>query len=61
MITIEDQINAVKEVTKDDPKMQKHMLKILEIERKYPNDKEKRLSLISKLIEQEVDNNNEQL
>ena len=35
------------------------MVKIIEIEYKYPNDKEKRLSLISKLIEQEVDNNNE--
>ena len=59
MIPKEAQINAVKEVTKDDPQLQKSMVKIIEIEYKYPNDKEKRLSLISKLIEQEVDNNNE--
>ena len=32
MIPKEDQINAVKEVTKDDPQLQKSMLKIIEIE-----------------------------
>ena len=57
MITFEDQVNAIMEVTADDPKMQVLCIRILEIERDYPNDEETRLSMIDNLIRKSVKEN----
>ena len=63
MTTERDEIEAVNNVTKDDPKMRSVMLKILDIERKYPDEesldnKEIRLDLLDKLIKKSVDEDN---
>jgi len=55
MITYEDQIRLLKESTKDDPKLQALCIKVMEIERDYPNDEETRLKMIDKLIKESVD------
>ncbi len=51
----EDQVNAIKEVTKDDPKMQAMCIKIMEIERDYPSDEKTRLSMLDDLIKKSVE------
>ena len=64
MISEKDEIEAVNNVTKDDPKMRSVMLKILDIEKTYPDEdspdnKEIRLNLLDKLIKKSVDEDNE--
>ena len=53
----EDEVNAVKKSTENDPKMQKRLLEILEIERLFPDkkDEETRLGMLDDLIKQSVD------
>ena len=55
MITYEEQLTALKEVTKDDPKMHAMCIKIMEIERDYPNDEKTRLSMLDDLIKKSVE------
>ena len=55
MISYEEQLEALKEVTKDDPKMQSMCIKIMEIERDYPNDEKTRLYMLDDLIKESVE------
>ncbi len=55
MISYEEQLEALKEVTKDDPKMQDMCIKIMEIERDYPNDENTRLSMLNDIIKESVE------
>ena len=55
MITYEDQLEAIKKATKDDPEMQKICLEIMEIEKVFQYDKETRLSMIDNLIKKSVE------
>ena len=63
MISEKDEIDAVNKVTEGDPKMRSVMLKIIDIEKKYPDEdspdnKEIRLNLLDKLIKKSVDEGN---
>ena len=55
MIGYEEQLEMLKKVTKDDPKMQKICIKIMEIERDYPNEEALRLELLDELIKKSVE------
>ena len=55
MISYEEQLEALKEVTKDDPKMQSMCIKVMEIERDYPNDEKTRLDMLDDLIKESVE------
>ena len=55
MISYEKQLEVLKKVTKDDPKMQVLCIKIMEIERDYPNDEALRLELLDELIKKSVE------
>ena len=55
MITFEEQLEVLKKVTKDDPKLQVLCIKIMEIERDYPNDEALRLELLDELIKKSVE------
>ena len=55
MITFEEQLEVLKKVTKDDPKMQTLCIKIMEIERDYPNEEALRLELLDELIKKSVE------
>jgi len=55
MISYEEQLEALKKVTKDDPKMQSMCIKIMEIERDYPNDEKTRLDMLDDLIKESVE------
>ena len=55
MISYEKQLEVLKKVTKDDPKLQVLCIKIMEIERDYPNDEALRLELLDELIKKSVE------
>ena len=55
MITYKEQLEALKKVTKDDPKMQALCIKVMEIERDYPDDEAIRLELLDELIKKSVE------
>ena len=55
MITYEDQIRVLKETTKDDPKLLALCIKVMEIERDYPNDEKTRLKLIDELMKKSME------
>ena len=64
MISEKDEIDAVNKVTEGDPKLRSVMLKIIDIEKKYPDEdalvnKQIRLNLLDKLIKKSVDEDNE--
>ena len=55
MITFEEQLEVLKKVTKDDPKMQELCIKIMEIERDFEYDEKTRLSMLDELIKKSVE------
>ena len=55
MIGYEEQVEMLKKVTEGDPKMQELCIKIMEIERDYPNEEALRLELLDELIKKSVE------
>ena len=55
MISYEKQLEVLKKVTKDDPKMQELCIKIMEIERDFEYDEKTRLSMLDELIKKSVE------
>ena len=55
MIGYEEQVEMVKKVTEGDPKMQSLCIKIMEIEKDYPNEEALRLELLDELIKKSVE------